>query len=46
MSSAVQINPESEINFELSESEATPKAILTLTHPGGDVGAIAFKVRV
>ena len=41
---AVQISPETEIKFELSQSEATPKAVITLKHPGGDVGAIAFKV--
>lgn len=43
---AVNISPETEIGFELSKAEATPKAVITLKHPGGDVGAIAFKVCV
>ena len=41
---AVVISPETEITFELSQGEATPKATLTLSHPGGDVGPLAFKV--
>ena len=41
---AVNITPDGEISFELSKAEATPKAVITLKHPGGDVGALAFKV--
>lgn len=45
-SGAVQITPESEICFELSQKESSPKALITLKHPGGKVGPIAFKVRL
>ena len=41
----VEISPETEINFELSSAEATPKALITLKHPGGSAGPVAFKVR-
>lgn len=46
MPAGVEITPETEINFELSQSEATPKAVVTLKHPGGKSdGPLAFKVR-
>lgn len=46
MSGAVQISPESEISFELKQAEVSPKALITLKHPGGKgEGPIAFKVR-
>ena len=44
--SPVKISPESEIKFELSNAEATPNAVITLKHPGGDAGPVAFKVRM
>uniref|UniRef100_A0A7S3LDL8 MSP domain-containing protein n=1 Tax=Amphora coffeiformis TaxID=265554 RepID=A0A7S3LDL8_9STRA len=43
--SVVEISPESEIKFELSSGEATPKAVITLKHPGGSAGSVAFKVK-
>lgn len=41
---SVIITPESEISFQISSTEMTPRAVITLKHPGGDVGSIAFKV--
>ena len=43
--STIEISPQSEIKFELSNAEASPTAVITLKHPGGDAGPVAFKVR-
>lgn len=41
----LQIKPETEILFSISQSEPPPKAYLTLTHKGGSSCApMAFKV--
>ena len=44
-SSLLKIDPESELNFQLSSTEATPKCTMTLSHAGGTTEAVAFKVR-
>jgi hypothetical protein len=42
----VVVSPDTELQFVLSESEATPKCSMTISHPGGGVTEhIAFKVR-
>ena len=42
----VVVQPDTELQFVLSESEATPKCSMTISHPGGAVTEhIAFKVR-
>jgi hypothetical protein len=43
--STVVITPDSTIGFEISEARDPPKSAITLKHPGGDAGPIAFKVR-
>mmetsp|Transcript_51718 Transcript_51718/g.124824 ORF Transcript_51718/g.124824 Transcript_51718/m.124824 type:complete len:342 (+) Transcript_51718:101-1126(+) len=45
MSSLLKIDPESELNFQLSSTEATPKCTMTLSHAGGTTEAVAFKVK-
>mmetsp|Transcript_51719 Transcript_51719/g.124827 ORF Transcript_51719/g.124827 Transcript_51719/m.124827 type:complete len:339 (+) Transcript_51719:451-1467(+) len=45
MSSLLKIDPESELNFHLSSTEATPKCTMTLSHAGGTTEAVAFKVK-
>jgi hypothetical protein len=40
----LEINPETELKFTLSHNEATPRCILTLTHPGTTDEHMAFKV--
>jgi hypothetical protein len=44
--SLLKIDPESELSFTLSASEATPKCTMTLSHSGGTTEAVAFKVRM
>jgi hypothetical protein len=41
----LEIEPENELRFKLSEEEQTPRCTMTLTHPGGTDEALAFKVR-
>ncbi|KAG7352330.1 MSP major sperm protein domain containing protein [Nitzschia inconspicua] len=39
------IDPETELVFSLSKSEATPRCMMTLKHPGGSDEFVAFKVK-
>ena len=43
---ALEIDPESELEFILSHNEATPRCMLTLRHPGTTNDHVAFKVRI
>ncbi|EEC44714.1 predicted protein, partial [Phaeodactylum tricornutum CCAP 1055/1] len=42
---SLEIEPENELRFKLSEEEQTPRCTMTLTHPGGTDEALAFKVK-
>jgi hypothetical protein len=44
MSHTIKIDPETELVFTLSKSEATPRCMMKLTHGGGTDEHIAFKV--
>ena len=42
--SGLIIDPDAELKFTLSKSEATPRCVLTLKHPGTTDDHMAFKV--
>eukprot|EP00934_Nitzschia_sp_Nitz4_P001693 Nitzschia sp. Nitz4//scaffold141_size107518//78467//79507//NITZ4_004288-RA/size107518-augustus-gene-0.96-mRNA-1//-1//CDS//3329536324//1693//frame0 len=44
-SHVLEIDPDTELKFTLSENVATPRAVLTLRHPGNTNDSIAFKVK-
>jgi hypothetical protein len=41
----LEVNPDTQLEFVLSHSEATPRCIMTLKHPGTSDDHLAFKVR-
>lgn len=44
-SHVLDVEPDSELKFTLSHSEATPRCVMTLKHPGYGSENVAFKVR-
>eukprot|EP00526_Cylindrotheca_closterium_P029854 CAMPEP_0113649860 /NCGR_PEP_ID=MMETSP0017_2-20120614/26513_1 /TAXON_ID=2856 /ORGANISM="Cylindrotheca closterium" /LENGTH=288 /DNA_ID=CAMNT_0000562299 /DNA_START=23 /DNA_END=889 /DNA_ORIENTATION=- /assembly_acc=CAM_ASM_000147 len=41
----LEVNPDSQLEFSLSHSEANPRCVMTLKHPGTSKDHIAFKVK-